>query len=163
MFGWLNSIVTEALRTGFFEYQALRDTYREVTMGHMDRRLIKKFIETQAIILSPICPHVAEHVWTLLGNTGSILHSKWPVVFEIDHVLISAGKYINDTAHDFRLRLKAYLTAMSTKGGKKATSEPVVKPTHGTIWIAKEYPPWQSIIMTLLTERFQVCRSYNIS
>ena len=31
---------------------------------------------------------------------------------------MSAGKYINDTAHNFRFRLKAYLTAMSTKGGK---------------------------------------------
>ncbi|CAG0916333.1 unnamed protein product [Notodromas monacha] len=61
----------EGLRTGFFEYQALRDKYRELCLDsgtgsamHLD--LILKFIETQALLLAPICPHVAEHVWHLL-------------------------------------------------------------------------------------------------
>jgi leucyl-tRNA synthetase len=67
----------EALRTGFFEYQALRDKYRELCLEsssssgssmHLD--LVLKFIETQALILAPICPHVAEHVWSLLGKVS---------------------------------------------------------------------------------------------
>lgn len=53
----------EALKTCFFEYQEIRDKYREQTMEDMHRDLIMKFIETQALILSPICPHVAEHIW----------------------------------------------------------------------------------------------------
>ena len=59
----------EALRTGFFELQASRDKYRELTLLEgMHRDLILKFIEVQALLMSPICPHVAEHVWELLGK-----------------------------------------------------------------------------------------------
>ena len=61
----------EALRTGFFELQASRDKYRELTlMEGMHRDLILKFIEVQALLMSPICPHVAEHVWELLGKVS---------------------------------------------------------------------------------------------
>ena len=110
----------------------------------------------QAIILSPICPHVAEYVWTLIGAPGTILKTKWPVVNQPDLVLIKAGSYLNQTVHDLRLRLRAYMTASAAKGAKKGPVVPVEKPTHATIWIAKTYPPWQSTIMTLLKEKFEV-------
>lgn len=155
----LQFIILEALRTGFFEYQAIRDTYREITMGNVHRKLILKFIETQAVILSPICPHVAEHVWELLGKNESILKTRWPLVSEPDRVLISAGAYLDQAAHDFRLRMKTFLAAISSKGAKKASNVPVEKPTHGTVWIAKSYPTWQSIILTLLQERYHVITS----
>jgi len=152
-------LFTEALRTGFFEYQALRDTYREVTMGDVHQALIKKFIETQAIILSPICPHVAEHVWSLIGHKESILKARWPVVPEVDLVLIQAGAYLNETVHEFRIRMRAYLTSMAAKGSKKGVTVPVEKPTHAVVWIAKTYPTWQSIILTILKEKFEVSSS----
>jgi leucyl-tRNA synthetase len=63
----------EALRTGFFELQASRDKYRELTlMKGMHRDLVIRFIEVQALLLSPICPHVAEHVWELLGKVSLV-------------------------------------------------------------------------------------------
>lgn len=150
------NLYLEALRTGFFEYQAIRDTYREVTMGKVHKKLVLKFIETQAIILSPICPHVSECVWELLGHEESVLKTRWPTVPEFDRVLISAGAYLDQAAHDFRLRMKTYLTALTSKGAKKGANVPVEKPTHGTVWIAKSYPTWQSIILSLLQERFHV-------
>lgn len=125
-------------------------------MGNVDQKLILKFIETQAVILSPICPHVSEHVWTLLGEKDTILKVRWPSTPSFDRVLISAGSYLNQCAHDFRLRLKTYLAALSNKSSKKGQSTAVEKPTHGTVWIAKTYPTWQSIILTLLQEKFQV-------
>ena len=132
-------------------------------MGNVHRKLILKFVETQAVILSPICPHVAEYVWELLGHKESILKTRWPSVSEYDSVLISAGAYLDQAAHEFRLRMKTYLSLISSKGSKKGVNIPTEKPTHGTIWIAKSYPTWQSIILTLLQERFNVrinCKSY---
>ena len=58
----------EAVKTGFFEFQAARDKYRELTQNDVHRDLIMKFIESQAIILSPICPHVTDYIWSLLGK-----------------------------------------------------------------------------------------------
>lgn len=61
----------EALKTGFFELQAARDKYRELcSEGGMHADLVTRYIETQAKLMSPICPHVAEHVWELLGNVS---------------------------------------------------------------------------------------------
>lgn len=62
----------EALRTSFFELQTARDKYRELCLDGMNINLIMRFIEVQALLLSPICPHVAEHVWNLLGKVITI-------------------------------------------------------------------------------------------
>ena len=62
----------EALRTGFFELQSVRDKYRELCLDGMHADLVVRFIEVQAILLAPICPHVAEKVWELLGKVGLI-------------------------------------------------------------------------------------------
>jgi leucyl-tRNA synthetase len=53
-----------ALKTGFYEFQAARDMYREatVTVG-MHKVLVLDWIKKQALILNPIAPHWAEYVW----------------------------------------------------------------------------------------------------
>ena len=80
----------EALRTGLFEFQKSRDSYRELCGGNnnMHGDLVLEFIERQALLMAPICPHIAEHIWELLGKKGSILHARWPVAGEVDDKLI---------------------------------------------------------------------------
>jgi len=54
----------EALKTGFFEMQTARDVYRElVGSNNMRKDLVVEFIETQARVLAPICPHISEYIW----------------------------------------------------------------------------------------------------
>lgn len=78
----------EALRTGLFEFQRARDTYRELCNGNMHVDLVFEFIERQALIMAPICPHVAEHIWSLLGKKESILKARWPVAGDVDEKLV---------------------------------------------------------------------------
>lgn len=75
----------EALRTGFFELQAVRDKYRELTAfeGGMHQDLVMQFIETQALLLSPICPHVSEHVYQLLKKVLAYLMHLVMVVINV--------------------------------------------------------------------------------
>lgn len=62
----------EALRTGFFELQAAKDKYLQLSaLDGINWILIVRFIELQIILLSPICPHVAEHVWALIGKVST--------------------------------------------------------------------------------------------
>ena len=49
----------------------VRDTYREQTTEGMHADLVFRFIEVQALLLSPICPHVAEKIWQLIGKVGA--------------------------------------------------------------------------------------------
>ncbi|PZC79873.1 hypothetical protein B5X24_HaOG215741 [Helicoverpa armigera] len=141
----------EALKTGFFELQAARDKYRELcSEAGMHAELVTRYIETQAKLMSPICPHVAEHVWELLGNKTSILHELWPVAGEIDEVSIKASNYLMDAAHSFRIYLKNHCAVKKPKKGE--TPKPEKKPNQAVIWVAKEYPKWQHIILTTLKE-----------
>uniref|UniRef100_A0A6I8SJA3 leucine--tRNA ligase n=1 Tax=Xenopus tropicalis TaxID=8364 RepID=A0A6I8SJA3_XENTR len=138
----------EALKTGFFEFQAAKDKYRELAIEGMHRDLVFKFIETQTLLLAPICPHLCEHIWSLLGKTDSLMKASWPVTGPVDEVLIRSSQYLTETAHDLRLRLKNY---MAPAKGKKVDKQPPQKPSHCTIYVAKNYPPWQH--KTLLTLR----------
>ena len=48
--------------------QALRDRYRETELSGMHHDLVMKFIETQTLLLAPICPHLCEYIWQLIGK-----------------------------------------------------------------------------------------------
>lgn len=50
-----------------------------------------------------------------------------------------------ETAHAFRLSQKR---AMSAKNAQK--------PTNGTVWIAKTFPPWQSCVLDTMRELYEV-------
>lgn len=77
------------------------------------------------------------------------MSESWPVSGPVDDTLINMSSYLMSAAHDFRVRLKQ-LTAPGK--GKKLAG----KPTHGTVWIAKSFPPWQSAVLTTLTTLHQV-------
>ncbi|CAK9832852.1 Leucine--tRNA ligase, cytoplasmic [Anthophora retusa] len=144
----------DVLKTGFFELQAIRDKYLQLSaLDGINWMLIMKFIELQIILLAPICPHVTEHVWTLIGKEGSILNAKWPEVGKIDEVLIKSSQYLMDAAHSFRILLKSYMTPKKGSKGKSEASV-IEKPTQGTIWVAKTYPPWQNAILIALKELY---------
>lgn len=79
----------EALKTGLFEFQRSRDSYRELCGSngmHVD--LIFDFIERQILLMCPICPHIAEYIWGLLGKPGSIVKAAFPIAGDIDEKLI---------------------------------------------------------------------------
>ena len=70
----------DVLKYGFFELQIARDNYRELCSEseQMNLRLIKRFIEIQAILLAPICPHICDYVYQFLHPGTTIMNAKWP-------------------------------------------------------------------------------------
>jgi len=72
----------DVLKYGFFELQTARDNYRELCSEseQMNLRLIKRFIEVQAILLAPICPHISDYVYQFLHPGTTIMNAKWPTV-----------------------------------------------------------------------------------
>ncbi|KAL1110265.1 hypothetical protein AAG570_008342 [Ranatra chinensis] len=138
----------EALMIGFFNMQAARDKYREMTLSEgMHFLLIMRFIKVQALLICPICPHVAEYVYTLIGENSSIVNASWPCPGEIDMSLMTRSNYLMDTAHSFRLQLKTFTQASRKGKGKIDKDVPVSKPSKATVWIARSLPPWQKLIL----------------
>ncbi|XP_043077704.1 LOW QUALITY PROTEIN: leucine--tRNA ligase, cytoplasmic-like [Puntigrus tetrazona] len=142
----------EALKSGFFEFQAAKDKYRELAIEGMHRDLVFQFIENQTLLLTPICPHLCEHTWSLLGKNSSIMKARWPTAGPVDEILIRSSQYLMDTAHDLRLRLKAYTQPAK---GKKGDNKPPAKPTHCSIYVAKTYPSWQHSALSLLGKHYK--------
>jgi len=137
----------EALRTGFFNMQSARDKYRELCgESLMSRDLVLLFIKRQALLLSPICPHVCEHVWKMIGQTESILRAQWPAAGTVDTVVIQQSDYLMEATRDFRLKLKAALQPPKAKKGGSVSVAPS-PPSHATAYIAKSYPGWQCCVL----------------
>lgn len=148
----------EALRTGFFELQAARDRYRELCgnpeLGGecMHKELVLNFIKVQTILIAPICPHVAEHVYQLLGNTDSVVKADWPQANTVDLKLLQSGEYLMEAAHSFRLQQKNILNAETKKNQTKVKK--VEKSTKAIAWVAKTFPPWQTTILETMKQLY---------
>ncbi|CAG7727120.1 unnamed protein product [Allacma fusca] len=142
----------EALKTGYFEMQTARDSYRELVGGeyNMRRDIVVIFIEYQMTMLLPICPHVGQYIWThVLGKTSTIDTALWPETPASKDVIVQAADYLFDTVHKFRQRLKDVVSAGTKgKGPKDIGKKP---PTHGIIYVADTFPQWQSTIIQHLS------------
>ncbi|CAD5199486.1 leucine--tRNA ligase [Pseudomonas sp. FEN] len=47
-----------------------------------DRALLQEGLETVALLLAPITPHISHELWQRLGHDGAIIHAGWPL---LDH------------------------------------------------------------------------------
>lgn len=56
-----------------------------------------------------------------------------------------------ETAHDFRLRYKSYITRLNTGNSSKEIKDSAcLLPTHATIFVARSYPAWQTFVINEL-------------
>ncbi|KAK4472683.1 hypothetical protein MN116_003913 [Schistosoma mekongi] len=145
----------EVLKIVFYELQAHRDRYREVCQGSIHTELIRRYMKIQLLLLSPICSHICEHIWlNLLNNKTSIFCEKWPeLTCPVDRILLLQGRYIDDTAHAFRLQLKQYQSSKIFKSSKSSGSNCVtqfIPPSNAVVWVAKAYPFWQERILEIM-------------
>jgi len=129
----------EALRTGFFEFMAIRDNYRSA-VANMNNQLIKSWSLSLIAMLSPFCPHFCEYVyqnvWLKLINPDdeirSIIFAKWPVAGEVDVLLSAKNQYIFTNLHEWHV---ARNRLESKNKGKS--------PTTCNLYISNAWPDWQ--------------------
>ncbi|KAI9592671.1 hypothetical protein BDF19DRAFT_450584 [Syncephalis fuscata] len=152
-----NFMFREALKNGFYEFQSARDWYREATAGEgMHRDLINKFIEAQTLMLAPVAPHWAEHVWsTLLHKDTSIMVACWPETptKEADVALLDAADYVRKLLK----RVRDLETSSQKKGkgkGKPAPAFDASKPKALAIMMAANFPEWQEAAIIIMKESF---------
>ncbi|XP_004342431.1 leucyl-tRNA synthetase [Capsaspora owczarzaki ATCC 30864] len=132
----------EALILGHYELFAARDFYREVSSAP-NRRVLERFLEVSSILIAPICPHYAEHVFSLLGRKTLAINAPWPVAGAVDELTLKMARYISTTAHSFRARAQLVVA----KGNKGKGPAVELKNLNGTIFYAKSYPAWQEHVI----------------
>ncbi|MEE4463625.1 class I tRNA ligase family protein, partial [Azotobacter chroococcum] len=52
------------------------------TAGEQDRALLQEGLETVALLLAPITPHICHALWEALGKDGLVIDAAWPAVDE---------------------------------------------------------------------------------
>ncbi|WOC79369.1 leucine--tRNA ligase [Stutzerimonas frequens] len=52
------------------------------TTSEQDRALLQEGLETVALLLAPITPHISHELWQRLGKSGAIIDAQWPKVDE---------------------------------------------------------------------------------
>jgi len=141
----------KALQTGFWELQLARDNYRKfVGETNQNYELSRHFIEVQALLISPIAPHVAEHLWSLLGKEGLIVNAKWPEAGPVSEDLLMRSNYLqHDLVEDnFRAKHKY----VEKKFG------PSRKPSSAIIFTSTSSPAWKTRALELLNPLYQASK-----
>eukprot|EP01099_Mayorella_cantabrigiensis_P002400 TRINITY_DN2053_c0_g5_i1.p1 TRINITY_DN2053_c0_g5~~TRINITY_DN2053_c0_g5_i1.p1 ORF type:complete len:314 (+),score=109.92 TRINITY_DN2053_c0_g5_i1:141-944(+) len=137
----------DALRTGYHELQSARDRYRNSVEGEsaMEVKLLERFFEVQAILLCPIAPHFCEHLWSLMGRSGTVTRASWPVAQAVDEKLLEQHDYIQEVAHIIREKVKLFQNADKKKAWKPEELSAIV-------YVAVAYAEWQQQVLLALQE-----------
>lgn len=149
----------EAIKSSFYDFQDKRDKYilRTNSDGsNMHYDLLIQWIRVQAIIVSPICPHFAEHIYSdLLKEEGSVIKAKWPTDGEVDHMIIKQSEYLESNLHHWRVKYQHYVDPPKLKKG--ATKPP--PPTILKVYIANAFPSWRVQTVRIYEQLYKVCKA----
>jgi len=134
----------DALKIVWFDMEILRSEYRVFTEGMYHPELIRWFIEVQALIMSPITPHMSEHLWSrVLKKEGLCCKQSWP----------AQSEPYNETLHRqfvvLQADLRAFRLAKEGLGGKKKKAD-AAPPIGAVIYVAREYKPYQQVCLRCL-------------
>ncbi|UYQ93287.1 leucine--tRNA ligase [Chitinophaga horti] len=86
----------------------------------------KAVLEQVLILLTPYAPHIAEELWSLIGNSGSILDATYPV-FEEKYVTESAKEYPVSINGKMRTTINISLDVEAEEAGKIALANDIVQ------------------------------------
>lgn len=153
-----NYMFREALKTGFYDLQAARDEYRLACgAAGMHKDLMWRFMDVQTRLITPFCPHYAEHVWTeLFKKEGYAVTAGWPAVSgPRDLILQRANTYLQDVIKTLRNVLQKQSAPKKVKQGKGPPPPPAARPTIALIFVAERYSGWQEECLRILQSNYQ--------
>lgn len=108
-----------ALQSGFFELQTVLKRYLKRTKNNPNKKIMKKALETQLLLVAPFAPHFAEELWNKLGKDTFISQELWPDYDEtkINPHLDYAEQLVTHTVED----IKSVLSLAKVDKVKKIT------------------------------------------
>ncbi|KAF8130297.1 hypothetical protein EV363DRAFT_1335768 [Boletus edulis] len=126
-------------------FQNIRDWYREVTADvGMHTDLVKYWVRASTLLMAPIAPHSAEHIWlTFLHEPQSIQLARWPDPGRTaDRTLIEAGAYMRSTLKMIRDAETTLLKKLQKgkKGKPDGPSFDPKSPKSVRVYVATRFP-----------------------
>jgi len=144
-----------ALKSGYYDLTTARDFYREATKAAglgMHEDLAKRYIELQALLLTPIAPHWSDYIWQeVLSKPDTVQNALWPVVPAADTALTAAREFVRTTQSNITSAEGQAVKRLAK--GKAALFEPK-KDKKITIFSARAWPEWQKKYIALLRNEY---------
>ncbi|KAI1175054.1 leucyl-tRNA synthetase [Nemania sp. FL0916] len=145
-----------ALKSGFYDFTASRDWYRDITKAvgiPMHHDLVTRYIELQALLLTPIAPHFSEYLYRdVLKHSDSVHNTLYPTVPAPDATLSAIFNYVRSVTSNIT---SAEGTQMKKLAKGKTTSYDPKAPKRLTISVATSFPAWQDKCIDLLAQQYQ--------
>ncbi len=157
-----NANYKDATRDGFYEMITARDLYRDATQDvKMHADLVLYWLRTLTLMLCPIAPHFAEHIWqAVLGEKHSVHLQLWPKLSKpVDPATLAAAEFargLTKRIRDSELmagKKKGKGGKAGGKGGAAAAASGAANaeakpyndraPKDLRIFWAKNYPKWK--------------------
>jgi leucyl-tRNA synthetase len=108
-----NNKFKDAVKEGFYQLMSYRDNYRsfcESSGRSMNKALIHCYIRTLVMLISPICPHITEHIWlNLMKEKDSILNAKWPEADPVHQETLQINEYLSSVVSNAHTRKNAFI------------------------------------------------------
>eukprot|EP00792_Barthelona_sp_PAP020_P008683 TRINITY_DN3241_c0_g1_i1.p1 TRINITY_DN3241_c0_g1~~TRINITY_DN3241_c0_g1_i1.p1 ORF type:complete len:1075 (+),score=346.96 TRINITY_DN3241_c0_g1_i1:40-3225(+) len=141
-----------ALREAWFVMNNIKGFYRNVCGCdenlHID--VVRSFIRTQALLMTPITPHWAEYIWKdILGEKGFIVHASYPTYDDLPasetdpKMAESKFKYIDGLTSNIRGKVSHSLKTHQKKNPN------AVSCTKLQLFVSTVLPDWQNILLDL--------------
>ncbi|KAL3479485.1 hypothetical protein BJX99DRAFT_71513 [Aspergillus californicus] len=144
-----------ALKSSLYDLTGARDAYRDAATSAgcgMHRDVVLRYIELQALLMSPIAPHWSEYIWLELLNKPETIHrSQFPEVPEPQPELSAANNYVRSSFSSIMSAEASFVKKLQK--GKSASFDPR-KPKKITIYAAKKFPSWQEKYIDLVRDAF---------
>lgn len=133
----------------WFDMMIARDFYRDWAQKcevPLHATIIRKFIESVVVMISPICPHWADNIWEMLGNKGSVAASSWPSFNLYD-------KHLRKQYSFFRDFIKASRLAV--------LKQKVNGPKGGYIYVSSTYDSNKTTVLEFMQDLWKVKQSFD--
>lgn len=128
----------------------------------MHADLLKYWIRIAALLVTPIAPHFAEHIWTaILKEPKSIQLALWPTPSSpVDRTLLESAEYMRGTVKSIRDAEISLMKMLAKVKGKKnaVETQPIFdpkKPKAVRIYVATSFPEWQDTCVGIVQEAYE--------
>ena len=124
----------------------------------MHSELVLYWIRIAALLVTPIAPHFAEHIYSsVLKSPKSVQLALWPTPTQpVDRTIIEAGQYMKGiikTIRDAEVTLLKMMNKTKGKKGGDALFDPK-KPKSVRIYVATTFPEWQDKCVQVVKEAY---------
>ena len=144
-----------AIKCGLYDFTSARDFYREITKASgvgMHHACVQRYVELQALTVTVVAPHWAEHIWLEVLQKGhTVQDARWPEVPAPQPALTAAREYVRSTSSNITSAEGAQLKKMAK--GKQTSYDPK-KEKKLSIFAARRYPSWQDGVIEIVRRHF---------